>query len=115
MVSRNTVVQEVITTAMHMLHDSYLYGSDLWPVNGFKAGSGIGSHLEDCIHVGANSVNNQSGRLYFNIFNTTEERITQQAFHIKQIFDFTLRDGIRFEDDLRGRLIEPLWFSFAKL
>jgi hypothetical protein len=109
---------EVCDAAMHIIHESYLFGSDLWPVGGFKAGGGWGSTIKDCIYYAVNPYGWEKdpaiGRLAFNIYNTPEKRQMKQVEHIRLILDFSFRGAITFEDEFKNTSpIDRIWFKFT--
>ncbi|MEO6522182.1 MAG: hypothetical protein ABIN91_10925 [Mucilaginibacter sp.] len=112
------IIATVRDTAMHILHDSYLPRTNLWPKNGFKSGHGIGCRIKDCVYIGVNAwvldAPPITGRLYLNIWNTEEKRREQQAEHIKIILDFAYSNNLYFEDEFKKTSpTDYLWFKFT--
>jgi hypothetical protein len=117
MLTQPNIVNMVCDTTMYILHDSYLYGSNLWPKNGFKVGSGIGTKIKDCIYVGVNAYGHDQnpiiGALRFNIWNTGARRFWKQHHHIKLIMDFAYKNELLFEDQFRTSSLDCLSFKFT--
>jgi hypothetical protein len=103
-------ISTVINAAMHMLEDSGMYGSKLWPKNGVRTGSGS---LTDCIYLAVNAYGFPTvGRLVFNPPDT--RRGDKQSDQIRLIFDYAIRDNIYFEYEFRNStLVNKLWFKFT--
>jgi hypothetical protein len=117
--AKQNIVHHVCDTAMHILHNSYLYGSDMWPKNGFKAGWGIGCKIKDCIYYGVNAYgwdqNPVIGRLAFNLHNVGVRRLKQQTKHIETILDLSIMNDLLYEQEFRNSnwFDHPLWFKFT--
>ncbi|MBB6131799.1 hypothetical protein [Mucilaginibacter lappiensis] len=104
-------------TAMHILHESAFYGSDLWPVSGFRPNC-YGKPLVDCISYGVNPYGWEKkpiiGRLGFTVWNYQQSRVNEQFEQIKLLFDYTYYNDILFENELRRSYItDMLWFKFT--
>lgn len=117
------IAMYVMDTAMHIVHDSYLYGSDLWPSGGFKIG-GPGRHTlgpPDTVYYGANPYGYEQdpikGRLGFTMFNTAEKREAAIAEHLRTIFDHTVLNNIYFENEFKSSFqpVTHIWFTFTYL
>lgn len=106
---KQNLVHQVADTALHIIYDSYLYGSNLWPKKGFRAGWGIGCDLKDCIYYGVNAWGwmdeNPNGAIVFNFHNTPLNRRWKQITHLKILLDYTIINDIYFEDYLRDATI----------
>lgn len=102
---KQNIIHHVCDTAMHILHDSYLSNTNLWPKRGFKAGWGIGCEVKDRIYYGANAYGwDQTpafGSIVFNVWNTGIKRLDLQHYHIKLILDYAYRNDLLFEDERR--------------
>ena len=114
---KQDIVQRVVTAAMHIIYDSNLYGSDLWPEKEFVAGFGIECVVKDRIYVGVNAYgvdkNPIEGLLIFNINNTPILRHKKQSNQIRLIMDQAFYDGIYFSDvSQSSRFIDNPWFNF---
>ena len=100
------LVHHVCHTAMHIIHDSYLPKTNLWPKNGMRVGWGIGCPNKDTIFYGVNvyewDQTPVKGVLKFNIWNTRERRSLHQALHIKRILDYAYLNDLYFEDHGRN-------------
>lgn len=104
-------------TAIHILHESYLFNSELWPAGGFMV-DGYGGPIMDCISYGVNPYGwNQYpiiGRLVLCVWNYKKSRVDLQFDQIKLILDYTYMNDILFEDDLRNSYItDMLYFKFT--
>ena len=85
----------VIESVMSILHGSSLYGSTLWPKNGFKLGY-HGTEELDTITIGVNIVvDSEYKKVRFNIWGK-EARVLKQRKQLVLIFDQALYDGIYF-------------------
>jgi hypothetical protein len=103
-------INAVVNAAMHMLEDSGMRGSKLWPKNGFRVGSGA---LADCIYIAVNAYSFPTvGRLVFNPPDT--RRSDKQSDQIRLIFDYGRYENIYFEYEFRNStLLNKLWFKFT--
>jgi hypothetical protein len=116
---KRDIISDVTGAALRMVNDSYLFQTDLWPVNGFVAGYGIKCQIEDRIYVGVNAYGYDQtpiiGRLGFNIFNTTEKRKNSQIDQLKLIFDCAYFNGFFFEDEFSKSPYyhNYQWFKFT--
>jgi hypothetical protein len=116
--AKQNIVHHVCDTSMHILHNSYLFGSNIWPKNGFKVGWGIGCKIKDCIYIGVNAYGWEKapvvGRLVFNIWNTGARREKQQAKHIRIIMDQAYQNDLYFEIESKSIFTDDLyWFKFT--
>lgn len=100
MTSKQNVIHHVCDTAMHILHDSYLANTNLWPKKGFKAGWGIGYGEADIIYYAARTIQEEpnKGILVFNLHARGRARRINQMIHLKIIFDYTITTELYFED-----------------
>lgn len=110
------VKQIVITSALHLLYDSHLYNSKLWPKNDIKVGYGIGTKIIDALWIECNAegIDNEpiDGRLLINTWNTSEKRSTEQFNEIERILDQSVYENIHFEHELTS-LDRFIWFKFT--
>jgi hypothetical protein len=117
------IITDVIDTAMHILHESYLNGSDLWPTGGMLVG-GPGWYKKgppDAIYLGVNPYGYEQepikGRFSCNMFNTPEKRMEITAEHLRIIFDQAISNNIYFENEFKSSY-QPathIWFTFTYL
>lgn len=95
------VKQHVCDTAMHIIHDSSLSETHLWPSNGFKAGYGIGCEVDDRIYYFSliyDEVKDPNrGGLQFNVHNEAYKRATEQIEALKTIFHQAYLNNVYFE------------------
>lgn len=96
------VINRVFSAVMHILEDSNIYGTDLWPVNGFKAGSfpdldENGNYKNDTINIKV--IAQTEPHMYkvrFNNWNTSKQRIVDQTNQMLLIFGDAVYDNIHF-------------------
>ncbi|AMR34194.1 hypothetical protein A0256_23440 [Mucilaginibacter sp. PAMC 26640] len=116
---KQNLVHHITDTAMHLLHDSYLTHTNLWPKNGIHAGWGIGCSKKDRIYIGVNAYGwNQNpiiGRLGINIGNTGVRRKAAQVKHLEILLDYAYINDVFFEDEFRNVnwFDHPIWFKFT--
>jgi hypothetical protein len=114
---KQNIVHHVCDTAMHILNDSDLYWTKLWPKNGFKAGYGIGSEVKDRIYyfcaIWDILATPPTGHLQFNIHNTPDNRESKQVDSLKLIYDQSYLNNIFFEDLYPNSAIRSLRFKFT--
>ncbi|WPU91854.1 hypothetical protein SNE25_21280 [Mucilaginibacter sabulilitoris] len=117
--AKQNISIEVCDAAMHVLHNSYLNGSDLWPTGGFKpSGRGMDYSEPDTIWYGVNPYGWELtpiiGRFAFDIYNTPQRIEIAQVEHLRTIFDNTIFNGIFFEDEFKNTSpIDRIWFTFT--
>ena len=89
------LVSEIYETIMHLLYESNLYGSSLWPKKSFKAGwDNMGMNDVICIGIHATP---PTGLIQFNIYGLSIKRIRDQDMAIKKLFHQTIYNEIYFE------------------
>jgi len=96
------IINRVFSAVMHILEESHIYGTDIWPVNGFKAGSfpdvdENGAYINDTINVKV--IAQAEPHMYkvrFNNWNLTEQRIVDQTNQMLLIFGDAVYDNIHF-------------------
>lgn len=82
-----------IVAAMHILHDSHLNGSELWPKKGMFAGWGFEDW--DTVYVGARIFDDHN-LLRVNIWDQDLERIREQIDAFDMVLDQATYDNIFF-------------------
>lgn len=106
----------VVTAALHLLHDSHLYGTSLWPKKGFNVGYGISSELKDGLWIFCNAYGHefipQIGRLGINTQNTPYSRVKKQFDAIELILSEAIYDNIHFELELSDP-DSKMWFKIT--
>jgi hypothetical protein len=112
------LITHVHDTALHILHNSYLYGSDLWPKNGFVTGQGMDCKIKWCINIGVNPYGwaNETieGRLAFTVYNTGMGKKIQQEKHLRIIMDQAYQNDLYFENEFKNTVITDYnWFKFT--
>lgn len=92
---KRDIISHVMESVMHILYDSQLYESSLWPKNGFKSGY-TGEEKMDTITIGI-LVINESGfkKIQFNIWGK-ERRVLKQRRQLALIFDQCVYDNLFF-------------------
>ncbi|MFI5453545.1 hypothetical protein ACHMWN_15495 [Pedobacter sp. UC225_61] len=92
-IQKQNLVQRAITAAMHILHDSFMFGTPLWPKRGFN----VGWYPEkmDCIMVGAR-IDEGYGVLVLNLKAPNYTRITKQCKAIELIMSDAIYEDILF-------------------
>jgi hypothetical protein len=117
MLAKRNIVQHVHDTTMHILYNSSLQESPLWPKNGFKAGTGIGCKIIDRIYIVINAYGYEMvppiGIVQLNIFNTIWKRECEQVFAIKAILDYAYYNNTFLEDEFRNSKIDTYRFKFT--
>ncbi|NII81682.1 MULTISPECIES: hypothetical protein [unclassified Pedobacter] len=96
------IINRVFSAVMHILEESHIYGTDLWPVNGFKAGAwpdldenGIYKYDTINIYIIAQA-EPAMYKVRFNNWNTSEQRIVDQTNQMLLIFGDAVYDNIHF-------------------
>lgn len=92
-------IQHTIACALHILHESYMYGTKIWPKRGFKAG--WGDHkTKDIIMVNARVDYDMPPqfvrRLIINTTSPTPRRMYDQMEAIELILSDAVYDGVVF-------------------
>lgn len=101
MPTKQDIISQVTSAAMHILHDSYLYGSTLWPKRGFVIGALREDFIHDIIYVIARVrlnqrtlENDQSLSLILHSLNY--KRIKKQAQTLDLILDYAVHSNVSF-------------------
>lgn len=102
--TKQDIISRAINAVMHILHDSHLYGSDLWPEHGFKTGISrdkISDIIDVYISAGVNDTTKKYYQsMHFNIMNVQHKRSLDQAKSLDNIFDKAIYDGVYFESSI---------------
>jgi hypothetical protein len=103
---------------MTILHDSVLYGSNLWPKKGFKGGTCWDKPFDDTVWFGVNAYGFEKvpviGRIGFQRMDQyMKPRSYKQYKMIRLIMDEAIYGGVYFEDELRNHEGEFIWFKFT--
>jgi hypothetical protein len=109
---KRNVVSRVIGSALHILHESYLPHTKLWPSAGIRIGNGLSVHDRECIFMGANVCREGFGVLHMWPTTKSEQRERSQKKHVKLILDQAIHDGVVFTDQTPGSLDFYLWFDY---
>ena len=116
--NKRDLISRVISAALTLLHESNMYGTVLWPKQGFVLGHGIGQPNNDTWYLGVNvfgiDQNPIIGRLGFNIHTRGKKRISNQIEQINLVLDQAFCEGIFFENEFNN--ITPtdlMWFKFT--
>lgn len=95
------IIDQVTSAALHILHESYLPETTLWPKKGFKAGYRSKSAENNAIIYSARRTYELNypvwQAIYFQCMNKSERRCINQQKHIYQIMDSAIYDGIHFD------------------
>lgn len=114
---KQDVAGMVVSAAFHIVHDSQMYGTTLWPKNDFVAGYGIECNVKDRIYIGINAYGIDqdpvTGLLLFNIHNTPFPRHKKQQQQIRLIMDQAIYNNIRFDDEYKTDFVNNPWFTFT--
>ncbi len=107
--TKQDIISRVTCAAMHVLHDSRLYDSDLWPEHGFKAGYPKETFIHDEVYIAAKICNyplhkEDDQSVIFNMHSFIPKRIKEQALEIDLIMDNAVYDGILFNIWLHEKL-----------
>jgi hypothetical protein len=118
MITKQALVHRVCDTAMHILHDSYFNGSDLWPKNGFKIGLCPSEPPKNTIYVHARPWTMENiplvGTLAITLYTVNKRTREKQAKHLLRLFDCTVKEDLFFEDEYPDSwMLEPVWFKFT--
>lgn len=89
-------ISEAITAAMHILHDSSLFQSKLWPSGGLYAGWPREDN-NDTIYIGARIDNDAEPLLIVNLFSKNYDRIYKQMDAIELILSDAIKDDFKFQ------------------
>lgn len=111
------LISHVCDTAMHILHESAFFDSDIWPASGFRPNS-YGQSIQDCISYGLNPYGWErrpmTGRISFNVWDYKQTRVDEQFEQIKLSLDCAYLNNVLFEDELTNSYItDKLWFKFT--
>ncbi len=87
------IIDQVTCAVMHILYDSHLYGTILWPKNGVVACGNEGFEKGDIIMVRA-IVRGNENRLLLNMVNKSHKRVREQAKIIEPILDQAIYDNV---------------------
>ena len=110
---KRDVVSLVIGSALHILHESYLPDTKLWPTDGIRIGNGLSKHSRECIFMGVNVCRDDWGGMHMWPTTKNEQRMRSQKKHIKLILDQAIHGGILFNDTFPGTLDYYLWFDYT--
>jgi len=95
------IINIVTSAAMHVIYDSYLAGSALWPKKGVLSHSMNNFELNDVIDVQARIIYDKNGnadeKLILNLINTNYARILKQSSQLELIMDQAVYQGVCFE------------------
>ena len=95
------IINIVTSAAMHIIYDSHLPGSPLWPKKGVLSHSMNNFELNDVIDVQARIIYDKNGnadeKLILNLINTNYARILKQASQLELIMDQAVYQGVCFE------------------
>jgi len=94
------IIARVCSAAMHLLHDSHMADTTLWPRKGFLAGFRQEDDKSDSIRFSARMEFDQGKAtwqaIYFNVLNKSGARCYKQAKQIDLILDQAVYDGVHF-------------------
>jgi len=98
---KHDIISEVSCAAMHLLHESCLSGSDLWPMNGVVVGLHYGDFIDGKIYVTAFFRPEETDidwrqRLSVDIHSRDLTRVKEQARVIDLIFDSATHSDVGF-------------------
>lgn len=92
-------IQHTIACALHILHESYMYGTKIWPKRGFRGGW-TDFRTRDIINVGArvdyDSEPQWMRRLIINTTSPTPRRMYDQMEAIELVLSDAVYDGVLF-------------------
>jgi hypothetical protein len=94
----------VYSAVLHILHDSSLYGSSLWPSGGIIAGFPREIFIDDSWYVGVSIRGTESQWMYINIHSESATRAKEQALILDMILDESLYDGVHITVWLHEKL-----------
>lgn len=101
--TKKDIISRVTAAALHILHDSQLFGSNLWPKNGVVVPATANHDAKDVIevrpliHTLPDGTTSQILRL--NMFNDSYARVKKQQMVIEPILDHSIYDNIHFTFD----------------
>lgn len=117
---KSDIVNRVVNATMTILHESALYGSNLWPKKGFKGGICWDKPLDDTVWFLVNAYGYErrpiTGRLAINKMDEfMKPRSYKQYKMIRLILDEAIHDDVYFEDELRTSATDRpfIWFKFT--
>jgi len=117
---KRDMVQRAYSAIMHILTDSQLYGTSLWPKHGFKPGYAIDKPQNDTIWISVsysvNEKNKISGGLGFNkMEHFNSPRGEKQCSQLRLIIDASYYDGFLFKDTFRDQpnFFGHCWFTYT--
>jgi hypothetical protein len=97
------IVARVTTAALHIIHDSQMRATSLWPEDDVVAHSTSTFDYDDIIDVQVLINYNEDGlvheKLKINLINKDYDRITEQKNQLELILDHSSADNIYFEYD----------------
>ena len=95
------IINIVTSAAMHIIYDSHLAESQLWPKKGVLSHSTNNFELNDVIDVQARIIYDKNGnadeKLILNLINTNYARILKQSSQLELIMDQAVYQGVCFE------------------
>lgn len=114
------IVQRVVSAALTILHESVLYGSNLWPKKGFKGGICWDKPIDDTVWFVVNAFGHEqtpvTGRLGLSRMDEySKPRSYKQYKMIRLILDEAIYDNIHFEDEFKSSCTDRpfIWFKFT--
>lgn len=105
-------IDTAITAAMHILHDSHLFGTTLWPKKGMHAGFNIDEY--DTISVQA-FINEFEHKVVINFFGNNNPRMDKQMNAVKLVMDDSIYEDIAFTYQDYGSIGCGVGGTWAKL
>lgn len=93
--AKRDLISYITESVLHMLHDSQLFGSNLWPKKGFVSGYKGNEELDTISIIIVISDNNSYKKVRFNILGK-EARVLKQHRQLVLIFDQAVYNDIYF-------------------
>lgn len=96
---KQDTVSSIYETALSIIEESRLYGSNLWPKNGFMSGWQQPDKLDTIGLVISVSFDPPYKLLQLNIWAKSEARARKQNYELSLIFDQAYKNGYTFSFD----------------
>lgn len=118
-ITKANIILHVCDTAMHILHDSDLKLTDLWPGGGFKPIERNTIFVTDTIYYTVNAfgieLTPMTGRFVIGVRDYDEERKNKQFKAISLLLDHAYYNDLYFEDEFRDVTVshDHHWFKYT--
>lgn len=113
------IINTVTSAALHIIHDSHLNGSTIWPKKGIQSHSTDMFEKTDVIDVQVFVHYNDDGstneKMRINLLGTNYARMVKQEKQLESIIDQSIYDGVHFQYVDRGDIGVGLTKTWIKM